>query len=81
GNNREAELLASCYRRSLQLSNELKLITVAFPAISTGIYGFPKQQAAEIAVKEVRSNAGTLKHIFFVCFDSETADLYRKLLN
>lgn len=81
GNNREAELLASCYRRSLQLAHELNLMTVAFPAISTGIYGFPKQQAAEIAVKEVRSNAGTLKHIFFVCFDSETADLYRKLLN
>ena len=81
GNNREAELLASCYRRSLQLANELKLMTVAFPAISTGIYGFPKQQAAEIAVKEVRSNVGTLQHVFFVCFDSETADLYRKLLN
>ncbi|HEX7959497.1 MAG TPA: O-acetyl-ADP-ribose deacetylase, partial [Terriglobales bacterium] len=61
GNNREAELLASCYRRSLQLAHELNLMTVAFPAISTGIYGFPKQQAAEIAVREVLSNAGTLK--------------------
>ena len=81
GSHGEQEQLASCYRRSLQLANELKLMTVAFPAISTGIYGFPKQQAAEIAVKEVRSNVGTLQHVFFVCFDSETADLYRKPLN
>jgi O-acetyl-ADP-ribose deacetylase len=81
GNNREPELLASCYRRSLQLANELKLMSIAFPAISTGIYGFPKQQAAEIAVKEIRTNSGRLKQVLFVCFDSETAEIYRKLLN
>jgi O-acetyl-ADP-ribose deacetylase (regulator of RNase III) len=55
-------------------------MSIAFPAISTGIYGFPKQQAAEIAVKEVSTNSGTLKQVLFVCFDSETAEIYRKLL-
>ena len=76
----EPELLASCYRRSLELANHLELKSIAFPAISTGIYGFPKQQAATIAVKEVRSNLGNLDRVLFVCFDSETAEIYRKLL-
>jgi len=76
----EPELLAFCYRRSLELANRLKLKSIAFPAISTGIYGFPKQQAATIAVKEVRSNLGNLDRVLFVCFDSETAEIYRKLL-
>jgi len=80
GNAGEPELLASCYRRSLQLANELKLKSIAFPAISTGIYGFPKHQAATIAVREVADNAGTVERVLFVCFDSETAGIYRKLL-
>jgi len=80
GSNGEPELLSSCYRRSLALANQLKLKSIAFPAISTGIYGFPRQQAAEIAVKEVQSNVGNLERVLFVCFDSETADIYRKLL-
>jgi len=80
GNAGEPELLASCYRRSLQLANELKLKSIAFPAISTGIYGFPKHQAATIAVREVAVNAGTVERVLFVCFDSETAGIYRKLL-
>jgi len=80
GNSDEDELLASCYRRSLQLANELQVKTIAFPAISTGIYGFPKQQAASIALREVQRNMGTLERVFFVCFDSETAEIYRKLL-
>ena len=58
----------------------MKLKSIAFPAINTGIYGFPKQQAATIAVKEVRSNLGNLDRVLFVCFDSETAEIYRKLL-
>jgi O-acetyl-ADP-ribose deacetylase len=80
GNAGESELLASCYRRSLQLANELKLKSIAFPAISTGVYGFPKQQAASIAVREVQTNARKLERVLFVCFESETAEIYRKLL-
>ena len=80
GKSGEPALLASCYRRSLQLANELKLKSIAFPAISTGIYGFPKHQAATIAVREVADNAGTVERVLFVCFDSETAGIYRKLL-
>jgi len=80
GNAEEPELLTSCYRRSLQLANELKLKSIAFPAISTGVYGFPKLHAATIAVREVQANAGTLERVLFVCFDSETAEIYRKLL-
>jgi O-acetyl-ADP-ribose deacetylase len=80
GNAGESELLASCYRRSLQLANELKLKSIAFPAISTGVYGFPKQQAASIAFREVQTNARMLERVLFVCFDSETAGIYRKLL-
>ena len=81
GNAREPDLLASCYRRSLQLANELTLKSIAFPAISTGIYGFPKQQAGTIAVREVHSNAGAVERVLFVCFDSETLEIYRTLLS
>ena len=80
GTDGEPELLAFCYRRSLELANQLKLKSIAFPAISTGIYGFPKQQAATIAVNEVSSNLGGLDRVLFVCFDSDTAEIYRKLL-
>jgi len=62
GDNDEDRLLASCYRKSLEVANGLKVKSIAFPAISTGIYGFPKQRAALIAVNEVRKNtAETLK--------------------
>jgi len=69
-----------CYRNSLEVANGLKVKSIAFPAISTGIYGFPKQRAARIAVNEVRKYSGDIEFIFFVCFDSETADIYRELL-
>lgn len=80
GNNREAELLASCYARSLQVAEELGARSIAFPAISTGIYGFPKEPAARIAVTEVRKHLGSIESVLFVCFDRETAEIYRKLL-
>ena len=80
GNNKEAELLASCYSRSLQVAEELRAHSIAFPAISTGIYGFPKDLAAEIAVDKVRKHRGSIERLLFVCFDSETAEIYRKLL-
>ena len=80
GDSHEDELLASCYRRSLELAKELNIKSIAFPAISTGIYGFPKQRAANIAVRQVQKNIGALERVFFVCFDAETAEIYRKLL-
>ena len=80
GNSHEDELLASCYRRSLELAKGLNIKSLAFPALSTGIYGFPKQRAASIAVRQVQKNIGPLERVFFVCFDAETVEIYRKLL-
>ncbi len=80
GNDREAELLASCYSRSLQLAEELGARSVAFPAISTGAYRFPVESAARIAVAEVRKHRGSIESVLFVCFDNETAWIYRHLL-
>ena len=75
GDNDEDRLLASCYRKSLEVANGLKVKSIAFPAICTGIYGFPKQRAALIAVNEVQKYSGETEVVFFVCFDSETADI------
>ncbi len=84
GNNNEAELLASCYTKSLQLAVQNQLNTIAFPNISTGIYGFPKKEAAAIAVKTVfnflNENPGSLQTIIFVCFDEENLNFYQRLL-
>jgi O-acetyl-ADP-ribose deacetylase (regulator of RNase III) len=80
GDNKEAELLASCYSRSLQIAEELGLHSIAFPAISTGIYGFPKEPAASIAVTEIQKHSGRIERVLFVCFDRDTAEIYRKLL-
>jgi len=80
GTKNEDELLASCYRNSLELAMGLELRSIALPAISTGIYGFPKGRAAKIAVREVRGYAERLEKILFVCFDEETAGIYRDLL-
>jgi len=74
GNKQEAEKLADCYRNSLKLVVENNCKTVAFPNISTGVYGFPKDKAAEIAVKAVSeflSNTDEIQQVTFVCFDQE----------
>jgi len=74
GNHDEAELLASCYRNSLELAEQNKFKTVSFPAISCGVYGFPIKQAAEIAIRETisfLSRNSTMKRVVFVCFDDE----------
>ena len=79
GKQGEPRLLADCYRNSLALGVVHGLHSIAFPAISTGIYGYPKQEAAEIAVHEVRM-IGMIERVIFCCFDKETADIYRGLL-
>ncbi|GGH71565.1 O-acetyl-ADP-ribose deacetylase (regulator of RNase III) [Filimonas zeae] len=83
GNNTEEALLASCYRNSLQLALDNGVNTIAFPNISTGIYHFPKDKAAAIALETVRgftnTNAG-ISEVIFVCFDDENFQLYQKEL-
>lgn len=82
GTRGEDELLACCYRNSLRLARELGARSVAFPAISTGVYAFPSDRAAAIAVREVRdflAVAGDLD-VRFVCFDEETLGIYERLL-
>jgi O-acetyl-ADP-ribose deacetylase (regulator of RNase III) len=79
GTNNEDELLARCYRHSLSLAIRNNIKTIAFPAISTGAYGFPLQRAANIAVNEVerflRSDP-ILEKVLFVCFDKEAFDAF-----
>ena len=81
GNQNERQLLESAYRSSLQLAESYQLQSIAFPNVSTGVYGFPKDEAAKIAVETVRSfEAKSLKEVIFVCFDSENYQLYNELL-
>ncbi|HZU15487.1 MAG TPA: O-acetyl-ADP-ribose deacetylase [Candidatus Dormibacteraeota bacterium] len=80
GHRGEPDLLASCYRRSLQVADELGARSVAFPAISTGAYGFPRELAARIAVETIRSAPTSVELVRLVAFDRETYDLYRRLL-
>ncbi|MFG1778835.1 O-acetyl-ADP-ribose deacetylase [Micromonospora sp. NPDC049051] len=72
GGHGEAEVLASCYRRSLQVADELGARTVAFPAIATGVYGFPPDQAARIAVATIRSTPTDVQRVRLVAFDEDT---------
>ncbi|HEU5389561.1 MAG TPA: O-acetyl-ADP-ribose deacetylase [Streptosporangiaceae bacterium] len=76
----EAEILASCYRRSLEVADELGARSVAFPAIATGVYGFPPDQAAQIAVRTIRSAATAVAQVRLVAFDLETRDLLETAL-
>ncbi len=77
----EPELLASCYASSLQRAVEVGAAQVAFPAISTGIYGYPVREAAEIAITTVRAADADLDEVRFVCFDEATAAIYDELLD
>ena len=82
GTKNEAKLLSDCYSNSLSLALERKLKTIAFPNISTGIYHFPKDKAAAIALETVQNfqDYGLIELITFVCFDDENYELYTKKL-
>lgn len=73
----EAEVLASCYRRSLEVADAVGARTVAFPAIATGVYGFPADQAARIAVDTIRATPTKVERIRLVAFDHATYDHLR----
>jgi O-acetyl-ADP-ribose deacetylase len=81
GGRGEAQLLAACYRRSLELAAQHGVRSVAFPAISTGVYSFPKEEAARIAVETVRASAvPPVEHVVFCCFSAEDLQRYERLL-
>jgi O-acetyl-ADP-ribose deacetylase (regulator of RNase III) len=83
GRNNESEFLAECYRNSLKLAMENGIRTIAFPGISTGVYSFPKDQAAVIAVNEtikILKNNKLPEKVIFVTFDEESFQIYKKLL-
>ena len=84
GNNNEEQLLANCYINSLKIAEHTKLVSIAFPNISTGVYRFPKQKAAEIAIREVKNfshSSSNIKKVIFVCYDDENYETYKSQLS
>jgi O-acetyl-ADP-ribose deacetylase (regulator of RNase III) len=80
GNHGEPELLASCYRRVLETADHVGARSVAFPAISTGVYGYPRDDAALIAVQTLRATPTAVELVRLVAFDQATYDIYVRLL-
>ncbi|MVM37489.1 O-acetyl-ADP-ribose deacetylase [Spirosoma sp. HMF3257] len=83
GHQGEAELLASCYRRAIEIASENNLTSLAFPNISTGIYGYPKDKAAAVAITTIQQcleQPTSVQTIFFVCFEVDNFDLYEQRL-
>ncbi|HPO62967.1 MAG TPA: O-acetyl-ADP-ribose deacetylase [Candidatus Kapabacteria bacterium] len=83
GSNNEEKLLARAYYNSMALAKKKKIKTIAFPNISTGVYGFPKQRAAEIAVQEVKNFLdmnGYIEKVIFVCFEDANYKIYKNIL-
>lgn len=84
GNNDEARLLASCYEKSLQIAAKCGMKSVAFPNISTGVYGYPKREAAQVAINAVSrflaNGNREIEKVLFVCFDRENEQIYREIL-
>jgi len=84
GEYNEDFLLASCYSNSFKLASENKLKSIAFPSISTGVYSFPTERAAKIAIHETDKflkEKGNLRKIIFVCFDDKTYNIYNNILH
>lgn len=84
GTNREPELLASCYRRSIEVAAANGALTLAFPSISTGIYGYPVEQAAKVAVSTVRSSVqefSAIREVIFCCFSASDLAIYEAVLS
>ena len=84
GESNERELLANCYKNCLRLAAEKSIKTIAFPSISTGIYGFPIEEASKIALKEITrflSNYSKFEKVIIVCFNKFTYDAYNQTLN
>jgi len=85
GGSSKSKLLSDCYINSLRIANELGVNTIAFPNISTGVYRYPKKEAAVVAINAVRNfieqENETVEKILFVCFDDENYVLYDELLN
>ena len=83
GINNEDELLSNCYKNSLNLAVEYKIKTIAFPSISTGVYSFPFERAANIAVNTVRKyleKENSIDKVIFVCFGAEAFEIYKKII-
>ena len=83
GQDGEPDLLASCYRRSLELARAAGLRSIAFPAISTGVYGYPLEEAAQIAIATVREFlrvSGSIDEVVFCCFSESDLAVYERLL-
>lgn len=81
GDQGEAELLSNCYRNSMELAKSNGIRSIAFPGISTGVYGYPKPRAAEVAVREMKKFELDFDEIICCCFSEADAALYRNLLN
>lgn len=83
GNKKEPQLLTNCYTNSLLLAKQHELSSIAFPNISTGVYGYPKKEAATVAVEAVRkflSEDPANMKVYFVCFDDDNFSIYQSLL-
>ena len=84
GTNNESRLLASCYRRSLEVAVEAGASSIAFPAISTGVYGYPKEEAAHVAVASVRNalfDFPSITDVVFSCFTAADLEIYQRVLS